>query len=787
MITSFLGRYTRFVLRHRLSVLVVVAIATAVLTRATTTLHVEINPDRLFPQAHPYIQTLNDVHRVFGDRNLVVIGLFPHDGNVFTPEFLRKIDDITKRLEKIPAVNPALIYSLASPSVRYIHGTADGIDIEPLMDEPPRDAAGAEAVKRRVLSNSDYVGTLVAADGSVAGIQASFGMTPETPDYLSLYRTVCAALDGATDGTFDYAVSGPVAYAARMTIHTTRMAFFFPLAVLMVGLVHYHAFRTLQGLILPLVTALLSVLWAVGFMGLWGIPFDPYNISTPILILAIAAGHAVQVLKRFYEEYERCGTVDEAIVAALGRVGPVMLAAGSVTALSFCSLATFQLATIRTFGLLTGFGVVSALVIELTVIPAVRSLLPPPQGRERAREAAAHPWLDRFLLACSHCATGAGGPWVLIGAVATAAVAVWFATRITVDMSYIRALGNRDPVRIGDARINAHLAGTSTLVLMIEGAQAGALEEPAILAAITSLERTLEAEPGVGKVFSYADVVSRIHREMTTGDPTAENLPTSRPLIAQYLFLYSPSGESLDALLDPTHRQGKVRILSREDSTRYADELIERVTHIVSTTFPPGYTVRFAGSLGSVSAATETMVDGKIRNIAQVTAIVFGISSLLLRSFIGGLLATAPLVLTVLIHFGVMGLIGLSLDSNTVTIAAMVVGIGADYAIYFLFRLREELGRSVDLETALQRALMTSGKAVLFVSSAVAAGYVVLCLSGFSVYLWLGSLAGLAMLVSAGSALVLLPVLVVRLRPKFLFENNSASSRQVALSHVVRS
>jgi len=55
------------------------------LARATTRLHVEVDPDRQLPQDHPFIQTLNDVHRIFGDKNLVVIGLFPHDGNVFTP------------------------------------------------------------------------------------------------------------------------------------------------------------------------------------------------------------------------------------------------------------------------------------------------------------------------------------------------------------------------------------------------------------------------------------------------------------------------------------------------------------------------------------------------------------------------------------------------------------------------------------------------------------------------------------------------------------------------------
>ena len=72
----------------------------------------------------------------------------------------------------------------------------------------------------------------------------------------------------------------------------------------MIGLLHYEAFRTKQGFILPLVTAIMAVLWGTGFMGVLGQPLDIFNSPTPILILAVAAGHAVQLLKRYYEEYE---------------------------------------------------------------------------------------------------------------------------------------------------------------------------------------------------------------------------------------------------------------------------------------------------------------------------------------------------------------------------------------------------------------------------------------------------------------------------------------------------
>src|SRR5213080_2511117 len=576
MLTNLLAAYGRWVVRHRWTVLAAVLATTVLLGRAATHLRVEVDPDRQLPQDHPFIQTLNDVHRIFGDKNLVVVGLFPHDGHVFTPAFLTKLAEVTERIRRIPGANQALLQSLAAPQVKAIRGTADGMEVERVMETPPADMADAEEVRRRAFSNEAYVGTLVSADGSAAAVQASFELTPETPGYRHLHTAVLAALKAADDGTFDYRLSGPVVFLSQLSAYAGRMILYFPLALLVIGLVHYEAFRTLQALFLPLLTALLSV------------PLDPFNTTTPILILAVAAGHAVHVLKRFYEEFDRTHDVEAAIAESLARVGPVMIAAGTIAALSFCSLVTFRTATIRTFGLFTGFGILSALVIELTVIPAVRAMLPTPRRREREREAAAHPWLDAVLGASARAATGRGRWQVFAGAAVLIAACAVFASRIQIDMSTKREFSAREQVRRDDASINAQFAGTNTLIALVEGTGEGSLEEPAIMRAIYRLERNLESEPGVGKAVSYVDFVRKMHLAMNADRPDAGELPATRALTAQYLFLYTLSGgaDDFDTLLDSTHRIAKVRLLVHEDSTRYGERLIALAQDQVARTFP---------------------------------------------------------------------------------------------------------------------------------------------------------------------------------------------------------
>jgi predicted RND superfamily exporter protein len=106
----------------------------------------------------------------------------------------------------------------------------------------------------------------------------------------------------------------------------------------------------------------------------------------------------------------------------------------------------------------------------------------------------------------------------------------------------------------------------------------------------------------------------------------------------------------------------------------------------------------------------------------------------------------------------------------------MAVGIGSDYAVYFLFRFREELAISRTRSLALASTMQTSGRAIVYVSSAIAGGYLALCLSGFVFHIELGILVALAMVVSSLAAITLLPALALIIQPTFLFAVRSSDT-----------
>src|SRR5919197_322982 len=114
-------------------------------------------------------------------------------------------------------------------------------------------------------------------------------------------------------------------------------------------------------------------------MGWTGIVIDGWNVAVPILLIAVAAAHSAQMLKRYVEELSRSHDNRAAVIASTAAMGPVMVAAGVTAALGFASLALFGVRSIGNFGLACSYGITSAVLLEMTFIPALRSLLPAPR------------------------------------------------------------------------------------------------------------------------------------------------------------------------------------------------------------------------------------------------------------------------------------------------------------------------------------------------------------------------------------------------------------------------
>lgn len=778
--SRWLRAYARWIISHRVLVALTVLAMTVFLGSRIGRLQIDSNPNLWAPQAHPYVETTNRLEEIFGGRNLTIVGIAPRDGDVYQSHVLEKVKRIQERLELVPHAVRHNILSLAARKVKEVRGGPDGMEVRPMMEMVPQTPAEADRLRSAVASMPIYINALVSPDAKAVAVVADFRQDETVPNFIEMNAALRTIVSEEQDPRVEIYLGGLPLIGEAADREFLKMPAYFGVALLIVMAVQYWSFRSVQGMLLPLLTGILSVVWSLGLMGFFGVHLDPLNTTTPILILAVAAGHAIQILKRYYEEYSRllAAGVDlqtanrDAVIESIVRVGPVMIVAGLIAAITFLSLAGTGIPMVQHFGVFAGFGVLATMFLEMTVIPAVRSMLRPPRRREAAREQRAGV-LDRLLIAIADQLVGGHAPRIIAGGLAMLAVVGFGVVFLRVDNNFKLYHHPESEVRVHDRVLNNAFGGTNSIQFLVQTADADGIKDPRVLEGMARLQAFLEGEPRVGKTQSLADLIKRMNQAMHGDDPAFYAVPENRELVAQYLFLYGLSGDpqDFDSLVDNDYRRATVWAFVKDDSTTHAEGIARRARAVIDESFPPDVSVEMGGSLPQLIALNDVIVNDKLRNMAQMAMVVFALGALVLRSFVGGLFVVTPLCAVMLANFGLMGWLGTPLDIAAMTTAAMAIGIGADYEIYLLFRFREELARTGTVLEATRNSMLTSGKAILLVAISIMSGYAVLQVSSFAFYNQLSSMVTATMFISAFFALFFLRALMMIFKPRFVFGN----------------
>jgi uncharacterized protein len=768
---SRLERYARFLTEHAWMVLVAVALVTVVLAAGTRRLRADFDVEASLPANHPFVQIDREIRREFGGRRTMIVAIVPRDGDVWRPEVLALVRDVTLVALRLPDVMAQNVVSLAAPSVRYAEDRGGSLEIDYLMREPPRTPEEVQRLRARVQDDPQLRGLLVTPDDRAALLFVDFWDGPSAAEIVERTMGLAAPY---RERPVDFYFAGEPMFAAGDLEQSAEIARRIPVTFLVIAVMLLLSFRSVQGMFVPMLTATLSTIWGLGIMGYTGIAFDSWNVAAPILLIAVAAAHSAQMLKRYGEEVQRSRDNRAAVIASTASMGPVMIAAGSTATLGFASLALFGVRSIGNFGLACAYGIGSAVLLEMTFIPALRALLPaprrvPPEGG----------LTQRVLSTLEHAIVRRRGRAVLVGTGVALALAAIGALRIRTYGSTREYMPRDGIARRHLEEIEKHFEGTVSMTILWKGDQ-GSARTVGLVQHVAALEDEIGRDPIVLRTASLADLVKSLHKTFNPDDPTPYRVPDDQELVAQLMFL----GESpaFERFTDRALSKALLVAYLRTDDSAKVGPLVRHVQAWVAAHPPPsGVKVLVAGGVGpTVLAVNEHTTHGKLLNMLVVLAVIYLVSSIMLRSATGGLYVVSPIVATIAILFGVLGWTGIRLDMGSASVIAMAAGIGADYAIYFLYRLREERARLDSDAAAVGAALHTSGRAVVFVAASIGAGFAVL---GFSKYLglWLfGTLMPTAMAVSCLAALSIMPVLVLRMRPAFVFGPAASGGREEA-------
>ncbi|MCP4600807.1 MAG: MMPL family transporter [Proteobacteria bacterium] len=256
---------------------------------------------------------------------------------------------------------------------------------------------------------------------------------------------------------------------------------------------------------------------------------------------------------------------------------------------------------------------------------------------------------------------------------------------------------------------------------------------------------------------------------MHEGDSNYYKIPKNGELIAQYFLLYSMSGdaEDFEKLVDFPYRHAQISARINEGSSSAARDVIQHIRAYRDE--HPHNPIRYIGGLVDILAdLVDHIARGQITSLLLSMLIIGVLVALLMRSVIAGLMAMMPLALAMLVLFGLMGYLHIELNIPTAMLSSIMIGVGVDYTIHYLWRYRDERGKGKAPHEAIQVTLTTTGRGIVFNALSVIVGFAVLMISSFFPVRFFGLLVVISIGTCLIGALVLLPVLTLVFRPKFL-------------------
>ena len=733
----------------------------------------------LLPAKHEYIVNYNRMKQTFGGANVVTMALEVTDKNsdIFTYDTLMKVRHLTEEIDLIQGVNHYQVASIAHPKIRRVRTTADGmIKSEPVLPKQiPTDADGLKRLREESFNNDIVYGTYISSDGRSALILAGFD--EERLNYTQIH-TRLQELKGEVekDGKTKLFIAGEPMLKGWIFYYSKELKVIFGVTgLVMVALLWIH-FGSITGVVVPSLGTALSAIWGLGFVGWMHYNLDPLILVVPILISSRTASHCVQMMERYYDEI-RIGREREAAVrVAMGEL--ILPASLGILADAFglLVLALSSMPMIAKLGYYCAFWGTSNLVTVAILVPLVMSLLPTPTVTRQEE----HKHLpSRIMHNMGVFLVGEKATWTVFSVSALLAVwAFWFGWTVQIGESKPGS-----PILFPDSEYNvaaAHIAdqfaGANQLSIFFEGDTPHKMKDPEVVATMEEFGRYMSNTFNYGGTRSIPHLVRSINRLYHYDDPRWSLIPSTQKDIGNTLFMYEAGAAVPGVILEYMDLEGRTAnfVIFYKDATgKTVHDAIAAAQAFVAKHPLKGVTPRFAGGIiGTTAAANQETEASDLKMTTSIIILVTISIIVAYRSLFAGMMVFIVLILCVMTNRAFMTMRDIGLNVNTLPVTSVGIGVGVDYTIYMLDRLKEEV-RHRSLIDGIVTSMRTTGAAILFTAVTVLAG-IVYWIPGSSLRFNSEMALLLCLLLTSNmiGAITLIPLFVRIFKPAFVMESH---------------
>ncbi len=752
------GNISDMIVKYRWIIILVFIGITAFFARQLPKLEIDPEMKRFLPEDLPSRVSTDKIEDIFGGTETLII-LFKTD-DVLNRETLLRVKKVAKKIKRIKNVDKVLsLFDLKS-----IKGEEGAMIVNPAVKRIPK-TEEARSILRQELKDNDLVyGSVISEDFQMTAVIAILKTTAEDATLIEDVKKIIKDIPGD-----EQVMIGGMPFTRAQIMVSIRNDFrkLLPIGLVIMLAFLYFCFRQVRGVVLPFIVVIMSIIVAMGMLPLIGWKIQIITIMMPIILVAVANDYGIHLIARYQELVARPENYSKhdlakLIFSSLSR--PVVLT-GITTAVGMLCLYGHDMVPARRLGVLTAIGVIFALTASLLFIPAIISFLP----RRAPRTITSHNGtglgnsiFDRMLLFFGNYISG-HPKVVIIGSLlfsCIAAIGIFF---VTIDADPIGYFPEKSPIAVTSRLIDKHFGGSQNVSVVF----VGDIKEPRIMNKIDALEKEFGAMDEVGLTSSIARVVRMMSRAINdSGDQMYDKIPDTRNAVAQYFELYAMSGdaEDFEKMVDFPYEHAGINIRINSTSTPVLNRAVKKIRNRVKD----DEDIKYVGGFALIfSDLARLIINGQFISLTMATIAVGILLMLLFRSVTAGFFSAIPLALSMMILFGLMGIFSIELNVATAMLSSIMIGVGIDYTIHFLWRYREER-RYHDPVNAVQITLTTTGRGIIFNALSVIVGFTILMFSSFMPIKFFGFLVVVSISACLFGAMILIPALCLVVRPKFL-------------------
>ena len=534
----------------------------------------------------------------------------------------------------------------------------------------------------------------------------------------------------------------------------------FPIVCIVLFVTVFILFQRAWPVFITLLVTFIGVTWTMAFTILL---FGQINVMTammPGIIFIIAFSDVVHLCSSYHMEISKGERKDQAIEKSCSEVGSACMYTSITTFFGFISIALAPAPFTRQMGVVLGVGVGLALFIAITLSPIIFSMMKAPKPMRVGAASKAQFFLNKIINFVVNLTRNR--PWIIVAAFAALFIFTTVGiTRIKFETNIIKRLAEDNPIRADAEYFSEHFVGTTYVDVFIETPEPGGVINAGLISQISAYRNALFDIPEVDKVVSAVDIFNYLHRMFKPGKSGGDPPPMTGEDLSKYLYMLEMSGsDDLKSMLDADNKVMRLRLHLNDSGFFSAKRVSEKALAMGRDTLGDTVQIEATGLNTLLGEWLAKFIEGQKWGLIFAFFTILIMMSILLRSFTCGLWSMLPNIIPLLMLGGYIGWFWDTVDSDTLIVAVIAIGLSVDDTIHFLFRYRFECERTDDVDIALDRTFHFSGRAIIITSVILVVGFLPYGASDFSSVRMFGTLLPLTIAGALLTDLLLLPAMI---------------------------